>query len=42
MVPIEHATLGTALRVEVPGAGERAATVVAKPFVDPKKEIPKG
>ena len=42
MVPIEHAKLGTALRVEVPGAGERAATVVAKPFVDPKKEIPKG
>jgi aminomethyltransferase len=42
MVPIEHAKPGTALRVEVPGAGERAATVVAKPFVDPKKEIPKG
>jgi aminomethyltransferase len=42
MVPIEHAGLGTALRVSVPDAGERAATVVAKPFVDPKKEIPKG
>ncbi|MBI2087391.1 MAG: glycine cleavage system protein T [Deltaproteobacteria bacterium] len=41
MVPLEYAQLGTALTVEVPGAGERPATVVRKPFVDPKKEIPK-
>ncbi len=42
MVPVAHASLGTALRVEIPGVGERTATVVPKPFVDPKKEIPKG
>ena len=41
MVPIAQASLGTALRVDVPGAGERNATVVPKPFVDPKKQIPK-
>lgn len=42
MVPIGQAAIGTRLRVEVPGAGERSATVVVKPFVDPKKDIPKG
>ena len=41
MVPIEHAALGTKLTVEVAGGGARQATVVAKPFVDPKKDIPK-
>jgi glycine cleavage system T protein len=41
MVPAAHAALGTALTVEVPEAGERAARVVRKPFVDPKKDIPK-
>src|SRR5262249_49373681 len=41
MVPAEHAALGTTLTVDVPGAGERQATVVAKPFIDPKKDIPK-
>jgi aminomethyltransferase len=41
MVPVEHAGLGTELSVEVPGAGTRQATVVAKPFIDPKKDIPK-
>jgi aminomethyltransferase len=41
MVPIAHAALGTALRVDVPSDGERSATVVPMPFVDPKKEIPK-
>ena len=41
MVPIEYATPGSSLRVEIPGAGERPATVVPKPFVDPKKAIPK-
>ncbi len=41
LVPIEHARLGTPLDVVTP-AGARRATVVKKPFVDPKKEIPKG
>lgn len=42
MVPIAQAALGSLLTVDVPDIGERRATVVAKPFVDPKKEIPKG
>ncbi len=41
MLPIEHSELGTQLAVAVPSAGDRPATVVRKPFVDPKKEIPK-
>ena len=41
MVPAELAALGTALTVSIPEAGERSATVVRKPFVDPKKDIPK-
>lgn len=41
MLPVEHAELGTQLAVVVPGSGERPATVVRKPFVDPKKELPK-
>jgi len=41
MLPIEHAALGTQVRVMLPDSGERRATVVAKPFVDPKKDIPK-
>jgi aminomethyltransferase len=41
MLPIEHARLGTRLAVVVPDVGERSATVVRKPFLDPKKEIPK-
>jgi len=41
MLPVDKTALGTAITVEIPGAGSRAATVVAKPFVDPKKEIPK-
>jgi aminomethyltransferase len=40
MVPIAHAAVGTKLQVEMPG-GAREATVVNKPFVDPKKDIPK-
>jgi aminomethyltransferase len=40
MVPTDSAELGTALTIDTP-AGERAATVVAKPFVDPTKETPK-
>jgi glycine cleavage system aminomethyltransferase T len=40
MVPIELAELGTQLEVETPS--ERAsAVVVQRPFIDPKKEIPK-
>ena len=40
MVPTAFAELGTRLRVATPD-GEREATVVPKPFVDPDKEIPK-
>ncbi len=41
MVPVEHAKRGTELAVVTPW-GERAATVVKKPFIDPSKDIPKG
>jgi aminomethyltransferase len=41
MVPVAHAPLGTKLSVSIPDGGERAATVVKMPFVDPEKEIPK-
>jgi len=41
MVPIDCAANGTALTTEVPGGEERPMTVVPKPFIDPKKEIPK-
>jgi aminomethyltransferase len=40
-VPVEHAALGTRLEVETP-EGVRRATVVALPFVDPKKTLAKG
>ncbi len=40
MVSVEHAKLGTELTADLP-SGERKATVVRKPFVDPKKDIPK-
>jgi glycine cleavage system aminomethyltransferase T len=39
-LPIEHSRLGTRLTVQTPD-GERAATVVPMPFVDPAKQIPK-
>jgi aminomethyltransferase len=42
MVPAEESQLGTELTVAIPEVGERTATVVKKPFIDPKKEIPKG
>jgi glycine cleavage system T protein len=42
MVPVEESQLGTELTVAIAEVGERAATVVKKPFIDPKKEIPKG
>lgn len=41
MLPIEHADIGTELAVHMPGLGDRPARVARKPFVDPKKEIPK-
>jgi aminomethyltransferase len=41
MVPSEYAALGTKFTVDVPQVGSREATVVPKPFVDPKKDIPK-
>jgi glycine cleavage system T protein len=41
MVPIEHAELNTKFTVAVPGTKARSATVVRKPFLDPKKDIPK-
>jgi glycine cleavage system aminomethyltransferase T len=40
MLPIEFAQLGTELELDADGAG-RQAVVVEKPFIDPKKEIPK-
>ncbi|HEY3246873.1 MAG TPA: dimethylsulfoniopropionate demethylase [bacterium] len=40
MVPVAHAALGTKLQVETP-RGPANAIVVAMPFVDPKKEIPR-
>src|SRR5206468_1810730 len=40
MVPIEFAELGTEFTVETPDEGT-SAVVVRKPFIDPKKEIPK-
>ncbi|MCI0464723.1 MAG: hypothetical protein L0Z62_47980 [Gemmataceae bacterium] len=40
-VPAEHAAMGTKLTVSIPNVGDRQATVVPKPFIDPKKDIPK-
>jgi aminomethyltransferase len=39
-VPVESSAEGTAMTVHHP-AGDRSATVVPMPFVDPTKEIPK-
>ncbi|MGQ0522479.1 MAG: glycine cleavage T C-terminal barrel domain-containing protein [Betaproteobacteria bacterium] len=41
MVPVTESALGNTFDVTVPGAGERRASVVARPFVDPQKAIPK-
>jgi glycine cleavage system aminomethyltransferase T len=41
MVGAAQAELGTRLTVSIPDVGEREATVVPKPFVDPQKAIPK-
>jgi aminomethyltransferase len=40
MVPIERADLGNEFEVLHPD-GRRSAVVVPKPFIDPRKEIPK-
>jgi aminomethyltransferase len=40
-VPIGNADLGATFDIEIPGAGKRTAAVVKKPFIDPKKDIPK-
>ena len=40
MVPIEFAELGTEVAVETPDE-RTSAIVVRKPFIDPRKEIPK-
>ncbi|MCZ6857116.1 MAG: hypothetical protein O7F70_03860 [Gemmatimonadetes bacterium] len=40
MVPIELSTIGSSFGVATPN-GDRQATVVEKPFVDPKKAVPK-
>ena len=40
LVPIEHAELGSSLTVRS-AVGETKATVVRKPFIDPKKSTPK-
>ncbi len=40
MVPVAHAKLGSHVTIVMP-AGERKATVVKRPFVDPSKDIPK-
>jgi aminomethyltransferase len=41
MLPVANTALGTTLTVAIPGVGDRDATVVARPFVDPDKAIPK-
>jgi len=40
-VPIELAADGTALQIESP-VDPMSATVVPLPFLDPKKDVPKG
>jgi len=39
-VPMSHTELGTEVEVESPVSGRVDATVVERPFVDPKKEVP--
>jgi glycine cleavage system aminomethyltransferase T len=41
MLPIAQTAPGTGLDAAIPGVGERKATVVTRPFVDPAKTIPK-
>jgi glycine cleavage system aminomethyltransferase T len=41
MIASDCANAGTRFTIGMPGAGDREATVVPFPFVDPKKDIPK-
>jgi len=41
MLPVSLTALQTKLTVQIPEVGEREATVVPMPFIDPAKEIPK-
>jgi len=41
MLPASQSALQTRLTVTIPGAGDRKAKVVPRPFIDPKKDIPK-
>ena len=41
MLPAALTAPGSEVQVELPGGETRSAKVVQKPFVDPKKEIPK-
>lgn len=41
MLPVQLSALGTGVRIETP-TGMRAGVVVDKPFIDPRKETPKG
>jgi aminomethyltransferase len=40
MVPIEHAELGTELEIETT-TEKTTGVIVERPFIDPKKEVPK-
>jgi aminomethyltransferase len=42
LVPVERSELGTKLTVSTAARGEVDAVVVPKPFIDPKKQTPKG
>jgi len=39
-VPAEHSRIGAQIEIATP-AGPRKAVVAKKPFIDPKKEVPK-
>lgn len=41
MLPTASCALATTITIQIPDVGERQATVVPKPFVDPEKSIPK-
>lgn len=41
MLPVENSALGNRLVATLPGQERREVTVAAKPFIDPKKDIPK-
>ncbi len=41
MLPVKQSAPGMELRVNIPNSGERRATVVTMPFIDPNKDTPK-